>query len=375
VYNRGDDQAGWKHKEDSVTEEDLRQQRLHNLGLRTAPYATPEEVVAALGAVQAQDYGGAAWALGLRLREATAAAIDAALAAGTILRTHVLRPTWHFVAPADIRWMLALTGPRVQAAMASQTRRLGIDAATIAAAKSAFAAALQGGHYLTRAELNAVLARAGISATDPLRHGHLIMHAELEGLICSGPRQGKQMTYALLDERVPPTRPLPRDEALAALTRRYFTSHGPATIPDFVWWSGLTGADARTGLALVGDALAQAQIAGRTYWFPPPAPPAPAPAPVAYLLPNYDEYIVAYADRSALHDPAAHDLDPRGNILFSHTIVLDGRVVGAWKRTLRRDAVVLDTTLLAPLSPAATAAVAAAAARYGAFLGLPVQRA
>jgi hypothetical protein len=219
------------------------------------------------------------------------------------------------------------------------------------------------------------MARAGIAAGDSLRYGHLIMHAELEGLICSGPRQGKQFTYALLEERVPPTRPLTRDEALAALTRRYFTSHGPATIPDFVWWSGLTGADARTGLALVGDALAQAQIAGRTQWFPPSAPPAPAPAPVAYLLPNYDEYIVAYADRSALHDPAAHDLDPRGNILFSHTIVVDGRVVGAWKRTLRRDAVVLDTTLLAPLSPAATEAVAAAAARYGAFLGLPVQRA
>jgi hypothetical protein len=330
-------------------------------------------VVAALGAVQAQDYGGAAWALGLRMHAATAAAIDGALAAGTILRTHVLRPTWHFVAPADIRWMLALTGPRVQAAMASQTRSLGIDAATIAAAKSAIADALLGGHYRTRAELNAALMRAGIAATEPLRHGHLIMHAELEGLICSGPRQGKQMTYALLDERVPPTRPLTRDEALAELTRRYFTSHGPATIPDFVWWSGLTGADARAGLAATGAALTSEEISGRTYWFAPAAAPAPPPAPVAYLLPNYDEYIVAYADRSAVHDATAHALDARGNVLFSHTIVVDGRVVGTWKRALKRAAVVLDTTLLAPLSPAATTAVAAAAARYGAFLGLPVE--
>jgi Winged helix DNA-binding domain len=199
------------------------------------------------------------------------------------------------------------------------------------------------------------------------------MHAELEGLICSGPRQGKQMTYALLDERVPPTRPLTRDEALAELTRRYFTSHGPVTIPDFVWWSGLTGADARAGLAAVGAALTSEEINERTYWFAPSAPPAAPPAPVAYLLPNYDEYIVAYADRSAVHDATAHALDARGNVLFSHTIVVDGRVVGTWKRALKRAAVVLDTTLLAPLSPAATTAVAAAAARYGAFLGLPVE--
>ncbi|HEX6607183.1 MAG TPA: winged helix DNA-binding domain-containing protein [Chloroflexia bacterium] len=356
-----------------MTEEDLRQQRLHNLGLSTAPYATPEAVVAALGAVQAQDYPAAAWALGLRMGAATAATIDAALAAGAILRTHVLRPTWHFVAPADIRWMLALTGPRVQAAIAGPSRRLGLDAAMIAAANTALADALQGSHALTRAELTAVLARAGIAATEPLRNAHLLMHAELEGLICSGPRQGKQMTYALLDERVPPTRPLTRDEALAALTRRYFTSHGPATIPDFVWWSGLTGADARAGLALVGDALTSEEIDGRTYWFAPGAPPTPMPTPTAHLLPNYDEYIVAYTDRRAVHDAAAHDLDARGNILFSHTIVLDGRVVGTWKRTLRRAAVVLETTLLAPLAPAATAAVAAATARYGAFLGLAVE--
>ncbi len=355
-----------------MTEEDLRQQRLYNLGLSGTPYATPAAVVAALGAVQAQDYGGAAWALGLRLAGATAATIDAALAEGSILRTHVLRPTWHFVTPADIRWMLALTGPRVQAAMAYQARQLELDGATFAAAQTAIAAALQGGHCLTRADLSAVLARAGIAATDPLRHGHLIMHAELEGLICSGPRQGKQMTYALLDERAPAAPSLTRDEALAELTRRYFTSHGPATIPDFVWWSGLTTADARAGLALAGGHLVQQTVDGRTYWFAPPAPPARAPAPAAYLLPNYDEYIVGYTDRSAVFEPVAHGLDPRGNILFSHTIVVGGRVVGTWKRTLKKDAVVLETKLLAPLSEAVTQAVAAATARYGAFLELPV---
>ena len=259
--------------------------------------------------------------------------------------------------------------------MAYQARQLQLDPDTFTMAETAMAAALQGGHHLTRTELTAVLAQAGIAAGDSLRYGHLIMHAELVGLICSGPRQGKQFTYALLDERAPAARPLSRDEALAALTRRYFTGHGPATIPDFVWWSGLTTADARAGLALVGDALTQDTVDGRTYWFAPSAskeaPPA-APAPVAYLLPNYDEYIVAYTDRSAVLDPAAHGLDPRGNILFSHTIVVDGRVVGTWKRTLKKDTVVLETNLLAPLPPAATQAVAIATARYGAFLGLPV---
>ena len=195
------------------------------------------------------------------------------------------------------------------------------------------------------------------------------MRAELDGIVCSGARRGKQFTYALLDERAPQTRKLDRDEALAQFARRYFTSHGPATLQDFVWWSGLTVAGARAGLAMVTSQLMYEVVDGQTYWFSPSTPPAKALSQTAYLLPNYDEYIVGYTDRSAVFDAShTNKLDPRGNILFSHTMVLDGRVVGTWKRTMKKDAVTITPSLLTPLNKAETRAFAAAAKRYGAFL-------
>ena len=201
--------------------------------------------------------------MGQRLVGATEAAIERAMDDGSILRTHVLRPTWHFVAPADIRWMLALTAPRVRAASAGQWRNYELNEADFRRCNSAIAKALRGGNQLTRAGLSAALARAKVDVTSSVRVGHITMRAELDGLICSGGRQGKQFTYALLEERVPASREITRDEALVELAMRYFTTHGPATPKDFAWWSGLTIADAKAALAMIGGDLEHETVDGQ----------------------------------------------------------------------------------------------------------------
>lgn len=351
---------------------DIIRHRLHNQHIGTAPLSEPSEVVRWLGAVQAQDYAGAKWALGLRMRHITDADVEQAVADGSILRTHVLRPTWHFVAPKDIRWLLALTAPRIHAANAYYYRQLELDKALFTRSNAVLAKTLRDGQQLTRAELMSVLRQAGIEGNG-LRLIYLIGSAELEGIICSGARRGKQFTYALLDDRVPPTKTLKRDEALAELARRYFTSHGPATEEDFTWWSGLTRADIRSGLEMVKPQMTREMIDGRAYWFAASEPPALHSSQIASLLPNYDEYIVGYADRSAIFDSFhSNKLDARGNPLFQHTIVVKGRIVGTWKRTLKKEALVIETNLFTRLTKAENRSVAMVIQRYGEFLQLPV---
>jgi hypothetical protein len=345
-------------------------QRLHQQRIAQHHLKTPVEIVAWLGAVQSQDYGMAKWAVGQRLQAVNEAALEQAFTDGAILRTHVLRPTWHFVTPADIRWMLQLTAPRVHQLNGYWYRKLEIDAAVASQTITAIIRALQGGKHMTSAELATVLQQAGIAGIEE-RLLYLILYAELEGIICSGARQGKQFTYALLDEHAPAAKLLQRDEALAELARRYFTSHGPATLQDYGWWSGLTVADVKASLALIQSELHQEVIDGQTYWMGEALPVTKSASPTVYLLPNYDEYLVGYTDRSAIFD-AQHTekLDSRGNVLFNHTIVVDGLIAGTWKRTLKKQTVVIETTLFRPLTAAEQDAFAAAAKRYGEFLGL-----
>jgi len=352
-----------------VSPVDIRGARLHSQRLSSPGFAKPAEVVRWLGAVQAQDYSGAKWALALRMRRPTDAAIERAFSTGAILRTHVLRPTWHFVTPADIRWMLALTAPRVKAAMASYDRQLGLDADVFKRGHKALARALRGGIQLTRQELKLALERAGVATSGVQRLAHLVMRAELDGLICSGARRGKQFTYALLDERVPAAPALPRDAALAELARRYFTGHGPAQLRDFAWWSGLTAADARAGVAMAEPSLARDVLDGKTYWFSPSTRTIPGPPPRAYLLPLYDEYLIAYKDRSAALGPAGWTRIA-DDAPFIAPIVVSGRVVAGWTRTLEKHRVRVTVTPLAPLASASTRAIGVAAGAYADFLGL-----
>lgn len=347
------------------------QQRRHNQHLLGALFARPEAAVHWFGAVQAQEYPGATWGIAQRTAGLTQAAIDQAFAEGAILRTHAMRPTWHFVAPADIRWLLKLTSPRVHAVNASYYRKLELDANVLTRSATVLSNALQGGNQLTRTEIEAALEQAGIVHTndDRLRLAYLVMHAELEGLICSGAMRGKQHTYALLDERVPPAKALHRDEALAELARRYFSSHGPATIKDCAWWSGLAAADVRAGVELSRSQLEATVIDGHTYWSGPASHAAPAATPIAHLLPAYDEYTIAYKDHQAILDPAYRSLVM---VAFGIVIVIDGRIAGGWKRVIAKDRVLLTLDLFRDLTEPEQQALAQAVQRYAAFLGKPV---
>jgi len=358
-----------------MTHLNIARQRLHNQRIsQRACENTVNDVVKWLGAVQAQDYAAAKWAVGLRLQGITDDDIEQAFTDGAILRTHVMRPTWHFVSPDDIRWMLALTAPRVKAVSAYYHRRLELDKATLMRSNAALVKALQGGKQLTRAQLTSVLQQAGIASENVLRFTYIIMCAELDGILCSGARRGKQFTYALLDERAPQARTLDRDEALAKLARRYFTSHGPATLQDFVWWSGLTTADAKTGLEMAAPQLMHELVDNQTYWFATPETLTIDRTPSVSLLPNFDEFIVGYTDRSAIFNPAyTNKQAPRGNILFNHTIVVNGRIVGTWNRTAKKDTVTITPNLFIPLNEAETRAFAEAASRYGTFLSKSIE--
>ena len=223
---------------------------------------------------------------------------------------------------------------------------------------------LRAGPSLTRAELGSALEKAGIHAAGP-RLGHLLMEAELDAIVVSGPRRGRQSTYGLLEERAPSARRLDREEALAELTRRYFTGHGPAQVQDFAWWSGLTVADVRRGLAMVGRALAREEIGGKEHWSSPDAPVAPLRPPVVNLLPNYDEFLVAYRDRAASFDPT-RSFDtapfPYGSLL-AHTVLLNGQVWGGWKRRLTSKELVVVLGPLDVLDETEDAALRQAARR------------
>jgi DNA glycosylase AlkZ-like len=346
---------------------DIMRRRLAQQRLSQNPIRTPGEVVAWLGAVQSQDYLGAKWSLGLRMQAATDEAVEQAFNAGTILRTHVMRPTWHFVTPADIRWLRELTAPRVNAANATRYRQLELDEILLRRSNDVIANALRGGQMRTRLELRAALAEAGILA-EGLRLVYILFRAELDGVVCSGPRRGKQFTYALLDERAPHARRLSRDEALAELTRRYFTGHGPATARDFAWWSGLTVADARAGPAMQASDFSHEVIEGQTYYFPASMPPAIESPEAAFLLPTYDEILVGYSSFDKLRSGGQDN----SKVVFNSRIVIDGRIVGSWRRTFKKGAVVVEIALFFPLDTAEEAVIVAAVQRYGDFVGMPV---
>ena len=346
--------------------------RLANQKLSASSFKSPAEVVSWMGAVQSQDYAGAKWALALRAPGLTDADIEQAFTDGKLLRTHVMRPTWHFVLPEDIRWILELTAPRVLAAIGYMDRQLGLDKVIIRRSNAALAKALQGGNQLTRSELGSILQRSRVN-TDDLRLGHLLAHAEVDGIICSGGRRGKQFTYALLEERAPQTRTLKRDEALAELASRYFVSHGPATLQDFVWWSGLTTVDARNGLEMNKSRLIQETVNDQTYWMVDSAPVKKDKSPTTHLLPNYDEYTVGYTDRSAIFDGThTGKLDSRGSELAQYTIIINGQIAGTWKRTIKKREIIIELTPFGVMTKTQNKAIADAAESYGNFLDMPV---
>jgi hypothetical protein len=353
-----------------LTLSDIARIRFYNQQIAQTKFKKPEEVVAWLGAMQGQEYAMAKWGIAQRMQQITDSEIDQAFANGSILRTHLLRPTWHLVTPADIRWLLALTGPRVQALNAYMYRKLEMDNAFFKRSNAALIKVLQGGKQLTRVELASALQEVGIATAGELRMGYILMRAELDGIICSGARRGKQFTYALLEERAPQVRPLDREEALVELVRRYFTSRGPATLRDFVTWSGLTMADVKKGIELLKPKLEHVIVDEQTYWFADTAMPPKRSSKAAYLLPIYDEYVMGYKDRSAILGALAKEKLTGSSIAFDNIIVMDSFLIGSWKRTLSKSEVLVETNFNIPLTNNIQKAVAADVERYGKFLGL-----
>ncbi|MFD2573088.1 winged helix DNA-binding domain-containing protein [Spirosoma soli] len=341
--------------------------RLANQQLAYSPSQSVPDIVSWLGAVQSQEFTDAKWSIGQRIPGLSEAAFNEAFNAGTILRTHVLRPTWHFVSPADIRWMLALTAPRIKAFMRTNDRKLGLDEAIFARSNTLIQRALEGSKHLTRPEVAEVLKQNGIPLVSNAL-AHLLARAEIDGIICSGAMRSRQHTYALLEERAPQSRVLTREEALAELTFRYFSSHGPATIRDFSWWSGLTLTDVRLGLEAVKTQLASETIEGNTYWYGPSSADGGTFRDQAYLLPNFDEYVVAYADRKTLLEPSYEGpLHMQGAILSHRTIVLNGRIVGTWKVVKAKSTSTFTMNLSRSLSETETGLVEQAWRDYRAF--------
>jgi len=345
----------------------LLQQRLSSQQLTTSATGSVQTLVAYMGAVQSQDYGMAKWALGLRLKGVTDKRIDDAFNKGEILRTHVMRPTWHFVSPADIRWMLKLTASRIKAAMSTRERYLELDSKIFLKCNTILEKALRDHHYLTKTEIEGVFSAEGIHVTHD-RVTHIMVNAELDGIVCSGPRHGLQFTYALLEERAAPAKQLTDDEALATLARKYFTSHGPATAHDFAWWAGLSVSGALKAIYLLGHELSTEKIAGQQYFFTGNLCTGKTSGKI-YLLPNYDEYTVSYKDRSMLtvKDRAAQ-LPRDGNVLFSNCIMQNGVVIGMWKRTAGKKDVLVEPNLFKPLSALNQAKLQTAIKRYQAFM-------
>lgn len=344
--------------------------RLHNQQISHSRFQHPAEVVAWMGAMQGQDYTGVKWSVGLRLPGSTDSDIEQAIADRLIVRTWVMRGTLHLVAGADVRWMVELLAPRIIAGLAARHRELELDEATFTSSKDVLVKALEGGKQLTRKELFARLEHEGIS-TQGQRGYHILSRTSLDGLLVQGVEERKDPLFMLRDEALPNARSLSRDEALAELAQRYFLSRGPATLHDFAYWAGLTMADARVGLEGVKNQLIEETIEGERYWLPQNT--EPTRGALAYAPPGFDEYLLGYKVRDAVLDPAhATKVCPGKNGIFFPTIVINGRVVGTWKRTFAKGEIHVTTVPFDSISKNEMDAFINAVGRFGEFMQMPV---
>jgi hypothetical protein len=345
--------------------------RLANQQITWPRFTSAAALVEWMGAVQAQDYLGSLWAVGLRLRDAVQADVEQAIADRAIVRTWPMRGTLHYAPAADVRWMLRLLAPRPIARAAGRHRELGLDDDAFRRSARILTRALEGGHALTRAEVYETLERGGVSP-EGQRGIHIVGRLAQEGLLCQGARRGKQLTFVLLEEWLPRARERSREEGLAVLASRYFTSHGPATLHDFAWWSGLPVKDAQAAIAEAGKTLVSADREGRTWVGASTRAVSGKAREAAVLLPIWDEYLVAYKDR----DAAVVDAGTRERRLAtvgSAIVLIDGCARGVWRRTLRAASVRTTVQFWTPATATEWRAVERAAARYGRFVGLETE--
>jgi hypothetical protein len=318
-----------------------------------------------MGAIQAQDFNMAKWAVGIRAADSTEQAILDAFNRGDFLRTHVMRPTWHFVATEDIRWMCALSERRLKSALRVNDSRMGITEELYGKVADLLRSVLKGGNHLSAKELTVILEDSGVDTAQHQLY-HYLMHAEASALICSGKMRGSTQTYALLDERVAPQAPLPREEAIAKLARMYLQSHSPARLDDFIWWSLLSKTEARNGFASLGNAVDKIGFAGQEYCIlrqEGEGNPATASRGAALLLPAFDEYIIAYSDRDTVVAKEHQSQAFTSNGIFKPTIAAQGKVVGTWRKG-SSDKKNIEVAYFAPPSKALESQVAKAAKHF-----------
>jgi hypothetical protein len=351
-----------------MTLTDIAQLRLWSQQIAASKCKTVKDVVAWMGAMQAQDHNMAKWALGIRCPAATITKVETALDKGAVLRTHLLRPTWHLVSADDIYWLLELTGPHILASLKSRHKELELSETIFSKSTRVIEKALSKGKHLLREEILAELQQSGIG-TDENRSSHLLFRAELEGLICSGKTRNGKQTYALLAERVPDKQTLKREEALATLADRYFSSRGPATLKDFINWSGLSVTEAKRSLETIKARFQQATVNGDTYWFNATVTKLANDEPAAHLLPGFDEFIIGYKDRTASLPEAHTKKIVNINGIFRPALVVNGQVKGLWKRVSEDDKVIIEIERFPGGGRTDKKLVEAAADKVGRFLG------
>lgn len=345
-------------------------QRMHRLRLHArARMASVLETVTWMGALQAQDYESGLWAIGARMTNTTRADIEQALARREIVRTWPMRGTWHFIPAADVRWMQDLLAARLLPAIRRRSADFGFDEATVSRGRNLVVKTLEGGRSLPREQLVQRLAEAGFRVESQAGN-HLLRRFGNEGLLCNGLMAGKEPTFTLRDEWVSKPAKLDRDAALAELALRYLRSHGPATLQDFVWWTGLSVSDARTAIAAADAKLTRRVISEREHWFTGDAD-APTVSAVE-LLPAFDEHLLGYENRSAvLDDDRADSVCPGGNGVFRPTLVMQGRVAGLWKKKESTKALTIEVQPYAVMSKAMRGETEKAIRRLGEFQGKP----
>lgn len=352
---------------------EMLQLRMQNQQLLTKTYSSPKAVVGALGAVQAQDFLSAKQAIAVRLNDHSDAAIEAAIAQRAIVRTWLMRGTLQIVAAQDIRWMLSCFGPRVLQMCATRYRQLGLDAETLERAHAVLRERLHDGVQLTREDLADALAAEGIPTSGPeQRLAHIFQHASYHQLICAGSRQGNQYTFTLLDDHVPESLELSPEDSLAELARRYFTTRGPATLKDFMWWTGLNGTTSKKAILSAAKTLKEVNINGEIHWMSAEIQAVKGIDKTSFLLPAFDEYVLAYRDRSAVLDPTFQAKVLSKNGIFHPVVIQQGKVSGTWKRTIRKTEVALELFPFGKYTNKDLEALEQAIADYGHFVGKPV---
>ncbi|MDR0419059.1 MAG: winged helix DNA-binding domain-containing protein [Prevotellaceae bacterium] len=330
-------------------------------------FNNPKDLVTWMGAVQAQDYAMSKWAVGIRLSSSTLGDVDKALLKGEILRTHVMRPTWHMVAAEDIRWMLKLCEKRQKAAIESWGRNFGLTKTFYAKGRRLLEKMLKGESNLTKQEVEEGLNVRGMQVDKP-QTSCILMLAEVEGIICSGIDKGRKHTYALLDERAPVTKNLHKEEALAELALRFFRSHSPASIQDFIWWSSLSATEVKQAIGLIQQDLIFEKFGEQDYILHKSWAQITEPDSILHFLPSYDEYLISYKNRTAVLDLKDHPKAFNNYGIFQPVIMFNGDIVGNWKKTVKKGLVAIETSFFKHKGKVLKKQIKEAEERYRSFL-------